>query len=223
MEKGLDRGRAPSAETVGQENSRGLLEDRKMSTKLESTSPVSGEVVWTGFATTADEVANSMCIASAAQVSWSREPIERRIEIIRRYGQYLQENRHALAQLLTDEVGKLPWDAQGEVNAAIAKVELSIEAFQQRRAPHVVGESMDSVLPDQPEIQVVRRVRQQPLGVVLVLGPFNFPLHLPGGQIIPASLRATPWSSSQATRPPQSRCGWGRHGVRQDYPRGRCR
>ncbi len=159
-----------------------------MATKLASISPVSGEVVWSGRAATESEIDVAMQAASTAHASWSRMPIDQRFEIVRRYGHYLQENRQALAELLTLEVGKLAWDASAEVGAAIAKVELSIQAVQQRQSTHVVSESMEAVPSGNAEVSVVRRVRHQPLGVVVVLGPFNFPLHLPGGQIIPSLL-----------------------------------
>ncbi len=159
-----------------------------MSTKLKSVSPVSGEVVWSGDAATDDEVAGAMRAASTAQAAWSRMPIDQRMEIVRRYGHYLQENRQAVAGLLTREVGKLPWDANAEVSAAVAKVELSIQALQQRQSTHVVSESTEAASSGNAEVSVIRRVRHQPLGVVVVLGPFNFPLHLPGGQIIPSLL-----------------------------------
>ena len=159
-----------------------------MSTKLESISPVSGDVVWSGWSATEDDVAVAMQAASTAHYAWSRTPIDQRVEIVRRYGRFLQENRQAAAELLTREVGKLAWDANAEVGAAIAKVELSIEALQQRQSTHVVSESSEPALSGNTDVRIVRRVRHQPLGVVLVLGPFNFPLHLPGGQIIPSLL-----------------------------------
>ncbi|MCH5372690.1 MAG: aldehyde dehydrogenase family protein [Planctomycetes bacterium] len=159
-----------------------------MSAKLESISPINGEVVWSGQAADQEQVADAMEAAAAALPAWVGLPVDRRMEIVRAYGQYLQENRTTLASLITQEVGKLPWDAHAEVSAAIAKVELSISALQQRRATHVVSEGAEAEPSGNRTVRVVRRVRHQPLGVALVLGPFNFPLHLPGGQIIPALL-----------------------------------
>jgi succinylglutamic semialdehyde dehydrogenase len=159
-----------------------------MSAKLESISPINGDVVWSGRAADEKQVAVAMESAAAALPDWVGLPLGRRIEIVRAYGRYLQENRSTLASLITGEVGKLPWDAAAEVSAAIAKVELSITAHQQRRATHVISEGTEPDPSGKATIRVVRRVRHQPLGVALVLGPFNFPVHLPGGQIIPALL-----------------------------------
>jgi succinylglutamic semialdehyde dehydrogenase len=159
-----------------------------MSEILQSVSPVSGQVVWSGRAADGRDVQLAISAAASEFATWSQTTLDHRAEICRRYARDLQEHRHELVDLISREVGKLPWDADSEVAAAIAKVELSIAAMQQRRGNQVVGESREEVGADASQVAIQRRLRSQPLGVVLVLGPFNFPLHLPGGQIIPALL-----------------------------------
>ena len=148
-----------------------------MSTKISSISPIDDSLVWSGEATDSQQI--DLVIQRAADVSadWRRVPVDDRIAIVRRYGEFLSEHRDEIGSLITREVGKLGWDARGEVAASIAKVELSIEALSQRRNTQTIAAG-----------GVSRVTRFQPLGVALVLGPFNFPLHLPGGQIIPALL-----------------------------------
>lgn len=148
-----------------------------MSTRFSSISPVDGSVVWQGEATTADEVDSVMARAAQASRAWRATPLQDRIDVVHGYGQQLQASRQQLAELISREVGKLSWDAAGEVGASIAKIDLSIQAIQQRRSDQRIEAGA-----------VDRRIRYRPLGVSLVLGPFNFPLHLPGGQIIPALL-----------------------------------
>ena len=149
----------------------------KMVTNFSSVSPIDDAVVWSGQETTAAEIQQTMRRAQAAAKSWSRRDVAERVKIVRRFADVLDMRRQEIAELITREVGKVPWDAAGEVGAAIAKVELSIQALQERRSEQSV--ESDSV---------TRTIRYAPLGVTLVLGPFNFPLHLPGGQIIPALL-----------------------------------
>ena len=148
-----------------------------MSTTFQSVSPINDTVVWSGTETTADQIDSVMGAAASASLRWRNTPLETRIDVVRRYTQYIDANRQTVSELITREVGKLPWDAAAEVSAAIAKSELSIRAIRQRRDNQIVEEGSPR-----------RLVRYQPIGVVLVLGPFNFPLHLPGGQIIPALL-----------------------------------
>ncbi len=151
-----------------------------MPTRFSSVSPVDGEILWQGKATTAVEVTAVMGRSVEATRRWRAVSAEERVAVVRRYGQQLEAQRDDITDLISREVGKLAWDAKAEVGAAIAKIELSIQAFEQRR--------FDQVIDGEASTDSVRRVRYQPLGVALVLGPFNFPLHLPGGQIIPALL-----------------------------------
>jgi succinylglutamic semialdehyde dehydrogenase len=150
-----------------------------MSSKIHSVSPLNGDIIWAGTATSPAEVQAAVARSAAAGLAWRRTSTAQRYAIARRYAEHLTVHRDELAELISREVGKLSWDALGEVQAAIAKVELSIQAFEQRRSPQTLLDSSSGI---------ARRIRYQPLGVALVLGPFNFPLHLPGGQIIPALL-----------------------------------
>ena len=145
--------------------------------KLKILSPIDDSLVWEGDETPIAAIPEIMQRSSEAGSTWRNTPVDERIDIIRAYSKYIESNRETITELITREVGKLPWDAAGEVNAAIAKAEVSITAFEERRS--------DKVIDDGPP---TRMIRYQPLGVTLVLGPFNFPLHLPGGQIIPALL-----------------------------------
>ncbi|MEM1070581.1 MAG: aldehyde dehydrogenase family protein [Planctomycetota bacterium] len=150
-----------------------------MSMNLQSRNPANGEVVWDGPISTPTEVDQAISNAHAYLPQWRSVELAERIKIVRSYAAHLTEHRTEVADLIRAEVGKLPWDAAGEVGASIAKAELSIKALQERRSLQVVED-------DQAVLQ--RVTRYAPVGVALVLGPFNFPLHLPGGQIIPALL-----------------------------------
>jgi succinylglutamic semialdehyde dehydrogenase len=150
-----------------------------MSAEFSSISPIDDSVVWAGRAASAEQIDSTMQVANVTARQWSASSLQDRIDVVGRYGEYLSQHRDQISELITREVGKLTWDARGEVAAAIAKVELSIDAIRQRR---------DTQLIQQDQQTVGRVIRFRPLGVVLVLGPFNFPLHLPGGQIIPALL-----------------------------------
>lgn len=152
-----------------------------MSTKFSSRSPIDGSVVFSGEASAGPEIDAVIRHSATVGKRWRTTVVDERMELVRRYCQYLEDHREEIAALLVREVGKLGWDAAGEVTASIAKGELSISALQQRRSEQTITDG-------QSPQAVVRRIRYQPLGVMLVLGPFNFPLHLPGGQIIPALL-----------------------------------
>lgn len=153
-----------------------------MSTNFFSLSPIDGNPVWTGPESEPGEIDAAMVRASLAASRWRSTPLEQRIQVARDYQTKLTTDRKAIEALIVREVGKLPWEAAAELSASIAKIDLSIQALAQRRGeqtPELQGSS---------NTQVTRKIRYRPLGVAVVLGPFNFPLHLPGGQIIPALL-----------------------------------
>jgi succinylglutamic semialdehyde dehydrogenase len=148
-----------------------------MSKTFQSVSPINDTVVWSGTETTLEQVDAVMQRAAEASVGWRHATLKERIDVVQQYAQYVKFNQQTITDLIIREVGKLPWDADAEVSAAIAKSDLSIRAFRERRNDAVVADGSPR-----------RVIRYQPIGVALVLGPFNFPLHLPGGQIIPALL-----------------------------------
>jgi succinylglutamic semialdehyde dehydrogenase len=137
-----------------------------------ATSKATGEL--------ADTVAIEQVFADSVQAwaGWKATSMDQRIAIVERYAEILEDQKSEIACLITEETSKLPSESAAEVSASIAKVRWSIQALTQRRSETELNSDSG----------VVRRIRYAPLGVVLVLGPFNFPLHLPGGQIIPALL-----------------------------------
>lgn len=142
-----------------------------------SVDPVEGLMLWWGRYASPSQVDAAFVSARIGYKLWSQVSLENRKTIVRRYAQLLQEHRDSLAMLISAEMGKPLWEAQTEVATAVAKVEVSIRALESRRWTTV--ETMDGQ-------QAVTRYK--PLGVMLVLGPYNFPLHLPGSHIVPALL-----------------------------------
>jgi succinylglutamic semialdehyde dehydrogenase len=70
-------------------------------------------------------------------------------------------------------IGKPLWEARTEVDAVIAKVDITLTAGADLVAPR-----------DLPDVGA--RIRYRPVGVCAVIGPFNFPAHLPNGHLVPA-------------------------------------
>src|SRR5687768_5230714 len=142
-----------------------------------SHDPVSGEVAWAGRAATAPEVDHAVRAARDASKDWANLPIERRIEFLNGYAQQLRNHKSELTEIICRETGKPRWESATEVDAMINKVAISIEAQTKHRVPS----QMDSS-------GLLMATRYKPHGVVAVLGPFNFPGHLPNGHIVPALL-----------------------------------
>jgi len=140
---------------------------------FSSINPATGEIVWTGPAATGVDVDRAVASARAAFPAWSARPLEERAAVLRAFAAQLATHKEAVAHLISAEVGKPRWEALTEVQSMIGKIEISIEAYARRCA-----ELKSSI----------GITRFKPHGVVAVLGPFNFPGHLPNGHIIPALL-----------------------------------
>jgi succinylglutamic semialdehyde dehydrogenase len=128
-------------------------------------------------AATKDEVDKAIAAAHQAFDSWSILSLEERISRLERFRDHLKSSKSALAETISKETGKPLWDAHHEVNAMLNKIPLSVEAQRQRCA-----------MVERPQANGLSVTRHKPHGAVLVMGPFNFPGHLPNGHIVPALL-----------------------------------
>ena len=146
-----------------------------MNMVLQSFDPASRELVWEGPVADAAACNRAIATARAALPGWRALAVEDRIAIARRYAKVLGERRAALAELISRETGKLLWESDAEIGSMIAKAEVSVAAHAER-----TGERAS----DMPFGRAVLRHRGH--GVMAVLGPYNFPGHLPNGHIVPA-------------------------------------
>ncbi|UXC91327.1 succinylglutamate-semialdehyde dehydrogenase [Sphingobium sp. RSMS] len=146
-----------------------------MSAALTSFEPATGALLWQG---TASDVEAEVARACAAWPKWAAQPIAYRIETLRRFVNVVRANEEALADLIARETGKPLWDARTEVTAVMNKVDISVAAFSERTGQRRLEAAMGAR----------QSVRHKPHGVMAVLGPYNFPAHLPNGHIVPALL-----------------------------------
>ena len=143
--------------------------------EFTSIDPASGETVWTGTAARAEIVDEAFNAARAAFSGWARTPIAKRIAIVEKFGALLVERKTDIAELIARETGKPLWDCLGEAGAMAGKIGISVKAYHDR-----TGETHAEMDFGAAEL------RHKPLGVMFVLGPYNFPGHLPNGHIVPA-------------------------------------
>ncbi len=145
--------------------------------EFESRSPAGDELVCAGTAASSAQVEAAIAAAHQAFFSWSEATLDARLAIVRRFAELITERKEELARLISSEVGKPLWESRTEANAVIGKVSNSIDAIMKRR--WTTTEQADAY---------VAVTRYRPHGVMLVLGPFNLPAHLPGAHIVPALL-----------------------------------
>ena len=144
---------------------------------LASTDPATGETIWRGETADARAVAAALGSARAAFEKWSVRSLDDRIAVAHAFQIGLREASGELAELIARETGKPLWETRTEVQACIAKVDISIAAQAER-----AGERLQSTATGRQSL------RHKPHGVLAVLGSNNFPAHLPNGHIVPALL-----------------------------------
>lgn len=144
---------------------------------FQSVDPATHEVVWTGTSASAEDVHLAFEVARNAFPGWARTPLEERIDILRRYGEELDKLSDKLPETISREVGKVLWETTAELGAMKGKIGLSIGAYEQRTGHDISETAFGSS-------ELIHR----PHGVMAVMGPFNFPGHLPNGHIVPALL-----------------------------------
>jgi succinylglutamic semialdehyde dehydrogenase len=140
-------------------------------TALISYEPATGGELWRSPAGDAD---TEVSAARASWADWARRPLDERIAVLRRFAELARERKELFADLIARETGKPLWEARTEIDAVVNKVEISIRAHQERTGTRDLGAGA--------------HLRHKPHGVLAVLGPYNFPAHLPNGHMVPALL-----------------------------------
>ena len=142
-------------------------------TEIISFNPATGEELWRS---TAGDVDAAVERARRAWPDWAARPLANRLELCRRFANEVRTVSEAMAELISRETGKPLWESRTEVESVIAKVEISISAYGERTGQKKLDSGLGGTA----------AVRHKPHGVMVVLGPYNFPAHLPNGHIVPA-------------------------------------
>jgi succinylglutamic semialdehyde dehydrogenase len=114
--------------------------------------------------------------ARRAYPGWRDTPEAERSVPLERLAQKLGDSRERLATAIAREIGKPLWEARTEIDAAIGKIGITLES-----GLDLVGERSIEVSPT-----TRGRWRAHARGVLGILGPFNFPVHLTHGWVVPA-------------------------------------
>lgn len=144
---------------------------------LKSFNPATNEIVWEGSRASPSDVDRAVKAAREAFFDWAARPLESRIPFLETYAALVKNHENEMAETISRETGKPLWESHQEVASMVSKINISIAAYRER-CPEKTQD-----LPQGKSI-----TRHKPHGVIAVLGPFNFPGHLPNGHIVPALL-----------------------------------
>jgi aldehyde dehydrogenase (NAD+) len=122
------------------------------------------------------DAARAIAAAKAAFPSWARSGIQQRHDVLKKASDEILGRKDELGRLLAREEGKTLVEATGEVMRAG-----QIFAFFAGEALRLAGELVPSV---RPGVEVM--IEREPIGVVGLITPWNFPIAIPAWKIAPA-------------------------------------
>ena len=143
---------------------------------FESTSPANGDTIGTFPRSSAEDVERAVAAAKTAYEDWRLVPAPRRGEILFRFAHLLTEQKEDLSQLMAREMGKVLPEARGDVQEAI-----DMAYYMGGEGRRLFGQTTPSELRDKFNMSV-----RQPIGVVGVITPWNFPIAIPSWKTLPA-------------------------------------
>ncbi len=112
-----------------------------------------------------------------AFAKWKAIPLQGRLEIIKRFGEELEKRKDKIARHIAVETGKPFDEALGEAGLLKAKINVTID------------EGLKLISEQKLDLGAGLgrgEIHWRPKGLLVVIGPFNFPVHLSNGHIIPA-------------------------------------
>jgi len=143
---------------------------------FETKSPATGETLGVFPRSSADDVDRAVEAAKDAYEDWRLTPAPKRGEILFRFGQLLADHKDEVADLMAHEMGKVLPEAAGDVQEAI-----DMSFYMGGEGRRLFGQTTPSELRDKFNMSV-----RQPIGVVGVITPWNFPIAIPSWKIAPA-------------------------------------
>lgn len=151
--------------------------------------PSTGRPLGEAPVASADEARAAVDAAAAVEERWGATAGHVRARLLRATAERLRSDREVMARLIASEVGKPILDARVEVDRAGGVFDLAAEEIR-----HLGGESYPADAFERPagnETRFLFSVRD-PIGVVVAIGPFNFPLNLLCHKIAPALAAGNP-------------------------------
>lgn len=147
----------------------------------EIISPIDGTVLGSIQQVTYAEVDRAIIGAKSAQKEWVKVPMVKRAKILHLVADWLREHESFFTTLLIKEIGKSYKEAKDEILRSADMIEYFANEALNLHGEELSGDAYPGY--DQTKTAIVERV---PLGVVLAISPFNYPVNLSVSKIAPA-------------------------------------
>lgn len=153
----------------------------KSNNTIDIFSPVDNSLVGKVQALSKEEVDEVIKNSKEAQKSWSETPISERAAVLHKAAELLEQNSEELSRLLQIEIAKDKVSSDSEIKRTADFIRFTAD-----EGKHMEGET---IFPDnfpgfkRDKVSIVNRI---PVGVVLAISPFNYPINLSASKLAPA-------------------------------------
>ena len=149
-----------------------------MATTLSITNPATGALILRVAADGPREVAARYAPARAAQPRWAATPLRKRLATIAKFRELIVARTDALAQTLTQEVGKPIRQSRNELKGLLARLDFFLaESARALREQKIFAD---------PAQKLDERISHEPLGVVANISAWNYPYFVGSNVFVPA-------------------------------------
>lgn len=162
-----------------------LFNGKWIKSRSESTidvhSPVNSDVIGKVQAMTKDEIDKTIENSKRAQKNWAEKPINERAAVLHKCANLLEENISVLSEFLQKEIAKNKSSAISEVKRTANFIRFTADEAKHMEGETITGDNFPGFKKN--KVSFVHRV---PLGTVLAISPFNYPINLSASKIAPA-------------------------------------
>jgi succinate-semialdehyde dehydrogenase / glutarate-semialdehyde dehydrogenase len=139
--------------------------------------PSSGEVVEKIKISSPGEVASAVKLARKASKTWSETSLKNRITALKKIERNMVKDADFISKTISNEMGKTIKGALREIQYTLQALDKNIELSEKAFKTEVFKDK-----------KLVSEIQRVPIGVVVVITPWNYPLDIPLSLIIPALL-----------------------------------
>ncbi|WP_073508239.1 NADP-dependent glyceraldehyde-3-phosphate dehydrogenase [Streptobacillus notomytis] len=149
--------------------------------EINVLSPVDGTILGSVKKMSQEDVDRIYINARKSFKEWKELSTAKRLEIMYRASDILEENKEAIATLMSKEISKPFKDSLTEIERTVGLIKYSAE-----EGMRIFGEVYEGKNYDETSKNKVAIVRREPVGIVLAISPFNYPVNLAASKIVPA-------------------------------------
>lgn len=148
---------------------------------IDIYSPIGGCIVGKVPEMTKEEVDFAIKCADEAQKSWRNVPVNKRAEILYKAADLLIEKVDEMSDIMMREIGKDKKSSESEILRSADYIRFTADTAKNLSGESIPGDSFPGFKKDK-----ISLVTREPLGVVLAISPFNYPINLASSKIAPA-------------------------------------